>query len=98
MKKDQRAVRYLGYKYIETTEPGGSSEVSPPLSPVQLYDLRADPGERVNRAEEMPELASRMSEWLAAREGERSDGELRPSVDELPGTLRERLRSLGYVD
>ncbi|MEM7480143.1 MAG: sulfatase [Acidobacteriota bacterium] len=69
----------------------------------ELYDLRTDPGERNNLAQEQPELTERMTSRLRA---EVRDGRLRakelPVVEvegdsQLTAEERERLRSLGYL-
>jgi arylsulfatase A-like enzyme len=61
---------------------------------IELYDLRADPGETENVAGRHPEvqatLAQALERWLDER------GPTRPEAD-LPEELREKLRQLGYV-
>jgi arylsulfatase A-like enzyme len=78
-------VRLPPWKYVD----------SPEIGLVELYDLRADPGELSNLVEERPdvaaELAARLESWLATTERrETSDAELSPE-------RREALRALGYV-
>ncbi|MCA9752387.1 MAG: tetratricopeptide repeat protein, partial [Gemmatimonadetes bacterium] len=60
----------------------------------ELYDLRADPGESVNRILEQPDLAARFERDLSGRLAQsRSAGE-DPSLDD---ETAARLRALGYV-
>ena len=78
-------VRLPPWKYVD----------SPEIGLVELYDLRADPGELSNLVEERPEvaaeLAARLESWLAATERrETSEAELSPE-------RLEALRALGYV-
>ncbi|MEM7412949.1 MAG: sulfatase [Myxococcota bacterium] len=93
-------VRHLGWKYIEAVPEGAAaSPLRPRPAPVELYDLTADPGERKNLAAEQPETVERFRAWLAAHRAEARGGAPQPAVDEdLPEELRERLRSLGYVE
>jgi hypothetical protein len=90
-------VRYLDFKYIEITGPVGR-----PMSPrppfAQLYDLGKDPGESRNLVGSRPDLADRYERWLMDRFRGRSVDELAAPTDDLPEALRERLRSLGYVE
>ncbi len=65
---------------------------------VELYDLSADPGERVNLAETRPEVRERMLERLARW---REDGASSPAPEVGEGLspeLRDQLEALGYVD
>lgn len=78
-------VRFLPWKYVDSSEIGLS----------ELYDLEADPGELVNLAEERPEvvagLASRLESWMAETERREASGA------ELSPERLEALRALGYV-
>lgn len=91
-------VRAMGFKYIVRT---GPDPTTPPLSPPpperQLYDLRNDAAERRNVAGEHPALAAALDQLLENVPGARpgSEGSAIPVEDP---ALRERLRSLGYID
>lgn len=61
---------------------------------VELYDLRADPGETRNVAGRHPDLQATLAQALDRWRQERSP--TRPEAD-LPDELREKLRQLGYV-
>ena len=91
-------VRFGGYKYIETT-PGSAPDPDRPAPPPrQLYDLEADPGERVNLVEREPELALRYQVWLHEHLEAQQSQAPAPELDAIPDALRERLRSLGYLE
>lgn len=91
-------LRGMGFKYIATVGPGKRRYPLDPTPPKhQLYDLNADPEERRNLAEARPELAATLREFLEnQRQGLRGmpEPELSDPVDP---SLRERLRSLGYI-
>lgn len=76
-----RAVRDGEWKYIDAPER-------------ELYDLRADPGERTNVYAKKPELAAGLDRSLAALAGPASAPAAQPAVD---AATAERLRSLGYL-
>ncbi len=61
---------------------------------LRLYDLRVDPGERVDVSAEHPDVVARLRGHLDGilRSDGRTGGDRAPSPDEL-----ERLRELGYV-
>ena len=62
----------------------------------ELYDLRADPGERTNVLERFPQEAARLKAALSdlvAADPARQDQEEPP----LPPDLEEQLRGLGYI-
>jgi hypothetical protein len=72
----------------------------PPAPAVELYDLEADPGERVNLADREPALRDALRARLdAATRALEAAGlpDLR-GADEVPAAVRERLESLGYVE
>lgn len=56
------------------------------LPPVQLYDLRADPGEYCNREAAHPEVVARLTALLAAyvRNGRSTPGEPQPNTGDFP--------------
>jgi arylsulfatase A-like enzyme len=75
-----------------------------PALPVELYDLRLDPGERANLAAREPRLAAAMRTWgereLAARQ--RARRQFLARADTLGATYLEwryitKLRALGYL-
>ncbi len=92
---DRIFVRHAGYKFIETV---GEDRHDPPLVPpppkVQLYDLRADPGETTNLAEERPDLVERFRA-LDRRIDRRGGGPV--EIDAADDELARRLRELGYT-
>ena len=66
--------------------------------PVELYDLRTDPGERKNLAGERPEIVRRLEEALRRFEAAFPPvGAPRPLESEITGRDLEVLRGLGYV-
>jgi arylsulfatase A-like enzyme len=88
---ERKSIRYNGYKLIHDVERGD----------VELYDLRADPLEKVNLAEEEPELVETMlaelNNWMVrsarlATEMPRLRS-LREAVDE---EMERRLQEAGY--
>jgi arylsulfatase A-like enzyme len=91
-------LRHGGYKFITVTSHAeGKQPLPTPPPQYQLYDLRNDAGERVNLADERPEMTREFLKTLrevAAGSGERA---LAPDPDRLDAQLLERLRSLGYV-
>ena len=94
-------VRDGGYKYIEASPQEGTPELSPAPPPVQLYDLRSDPGEERNLAAEQPNRArafhKRLVEYLDGS-GPKSGISIESETDGIDAEMRERLRSLGYLD
>jgi arylsulfatase A-like enzyme len=91
-------VRAMGFKYVVTTGPDATT---PPLSPApperQLYDLTADRAERHNLAAERPELAAELQRLLDGVP-ERQPGSEDTVIEDGDAALRDRLRSLGYID
>ena len=71
--------------------PGGAY----PIEPVELYDLRRDPGEQHNRASREPATVGALSAEIEAWRGRTHLKEL-PSQELDPERLEE-LRALGYV-
>lgn len=60
-------LRYRNYKYIDGKGGAGflkASRGDPGDSPVQLYDLSIDPGERRNIAEQRPEIVEQLKQKL----------------------------------
>jgi arylsulfatase A-like enzyme len=90
-------LRYLGYKYIKVVGP--PSGKYPPLKPLppthQLYDLKADLKEQINLAQTEPLIAREIQDNLARILGSKQDTFTIPEV--INDTLRERLKSLGYL-
>jgi len=77
------AVRDLEWKYVLRLEDGSG----------ELYDLRRDPAERVDRAQELPSVRARYRSLLQAWLG--SGAPSRPAWRD--PDLLERMRALGYV-
>ena len=69
----------------------------PPPPPVQLYDLTRDPHETTNLADSQPQTVHEMQRLLAVLRAPGADREASPPLDQMDPALRERLRSLGYV-
>ena len=66
-------------------------------APVELYDVRADPHERLNLADSEAEALTEMQRrWDAFRRDRESRGN-DARLDEVPLETREELASLGYV-
>ena len=92
-------VRDSGYKYIESSASEGVQDLSPAPPPIQLYDLRADPGERKNLARHDPERVryyhKLLKQYLSSSQDELA---IESATEDVDPALRERLRSLGYVE
>jgi len=89
-------LRHLDYKFVAVLDPRQGTDPLPTPPPrYQLYDLRADPGERDDLAATRPELTRRLLGILHETAG----GGGRPTevTEPVDGELRERLRSLGYL-
>lgn len=74
------AVQDGRWKYIEAPEP-------------ELYDLRADPGERTNAAPDEPGIAASLADTLAVL----ADAGATPEPQALDASAREALAALGYL-
>jgi arylsulfatase A-like enzyme len=81
------AVRYGGWKYIETSGAGGGEE---------LYDLATDPGETSNLMAVEREKAAELRELLRAWDS--NVPVVRSDDYELDEESLEALRTLGYID
>jgi arylsulfatase A-like enzyme len=91
-------LRHRGYKFITVTSRAEGKRPLPVQPPrFQLYDLRNDPGERVNLANERPELTRQFLETFRRLTAGSADPGLSPDPDRLDAELLERLRSLGYA-
>jgi arylsulfatase A-like enzyme len=66
-----------------------------PKDYVELYDLKADPGERINVAPWLPDV--REAYLKAIKNWATDRGDTGPSPD-LPEEIAEKLRHLGYID
>jgi arylsulfatase A-like enzyme len=73
---------------------GGWKLIYDPRGRHALFDLRADPGETVDRAAEQPELASRLARQLGQL---LKQGSPHADTQELDPATIEKLRALGYV-
>jgi arylsulfatase A-like enzyme len=95
---DRMFLRYLGYKYIQVQGPAaGTYPLAPPPPDLQLYDLRADPGERANIGARELSVASKMRTILNRIKGSAGGEFAMPDPDSMDAGLRERLESLGYT-
>ena len=79
-------VRRGTWKYIEGDEEGTR----------ELYDLRADPGERVNLAESNVDVADELRATIAAWKQAHARGDA-GTLDLSPEDI-ERLKALGYME
>jgi arylsulfatase A-like enzyme len=83
-----RMVRRDGWKLILTPAPDGDDRL-------ELYDLRTDPEELTNLADDEPELTdtllAELRRWMAADPGQGGTG------GELDQAAIDRLKSLGYI-
>jgi arylsulfatase A-like enzyme len=65
----------------------------------ELYDLRSDPDEKRNVADDHPDVCARLSAVLTAhREDCPYDADLDDTPQDVDEQVLERLRSLGYID
>ena len=90
-------LRWLDYKYIRVIDSGGREEPLTPRPPaVQLYNLRADGGEKINLSRKSPKIMRQMQKTLDSIVTARSSGETFVLPEDVDEALRERLESLGY--
>jgi arylsulfatase A-like enzyme len=78
-----------GFKYIATEKPGGLDE--------ELFDLRADPGEKDNLAARFADVAARLRSVTLGR-AELNDAAPAVAPSEADAEERAQLRALGYVE
>jgi len=68
----------------------------------RLYDLHADPDERVDRLDERPEVVAELVQRLAGLEAQAGSDEPAPSLARLQAEdeqkIVDHLRRLGYLD
>ena len=84
------------YKTIISVRTDDWKYIARPRHPEELYDLKADPGERVNVIEEYPEVAARLSLAAKAAAAKRDARERNEKV-ELDEETIQALRELGYL-
>ncbi len=87
VKTERKALRSERHKLVQTLGAGR----------LELFDLLEDPGEQINLAAELPDLARLMAARLAAITGEGGgprDQELPEGID---AELRQQLEALGYL-
>lgn len=80
-----RSVRTDEWKYIEGTD--GST---------QLYDIRDDPGETLDLADEQPNIVDAMANELKSERGELTDS-AGGTDEEMDSGTKQRLEDLGYL-
>ena len=86
------------YKYIESSPREGEQEVSPVPPLVQLYDLRADPGEQHNLSGQDEQRVKRFHQQLVEYlDLEQQPISIESATEDADADLREQLRALGYV-
>jgi arylsulfatase A-like enzyme len=92
------AVRSLDWKLVGYDLGGKPGRSRAPANGTHLYDLRADPGERVDVREREPGTHARLKQASAALAavGDWSDTDPIPAA--LPPDKAEQLRALGYGD
>jgi arylsulfatase A-like enzyme len=94
---ERKALRTRRYKYVHSY-PKARGAAEGLEETFELYDLMRDPGERVNRVEELESVASAFEELLTAIRGAElalDDEEL--DAEDLDPDLRRRLEALGYL-
>jgi arylsulfatase A-like enzyme len=94
------SIRDGSHKYITLIEqnPTASGPDAIAVPPVQLYDLRADPGEDVNLAGTRKRVARRLAVALARWYNGLGGDPVKVKTNELDEKLRAQLRALGYVE
>ncbi len=65
-----------------------------PIAPAELYDLKSDPEEMQNLAEQLPDRVTALRGLIERRFAGLTD---RGGLQELPEDLKQELRALGYV-
>ena len=96
-------IRNRGYKFIESSPREGEQELSPVPPRFQLYDLRRDPGELNNLAESEPKRVRRLHKKLVeliddSQGNSANTTSVESATEAVDPELRERLRSLGYIE
>jgi arylsulfatase A-like enzyme len=93
----RHSIRDGRYKYIEVIAPDRGK---PPMKVPnrQLYELLNDPAEKVNLADTNPGLAKTMSVALQRYTKELRKSPINQQPEIIDKQLRQRLRSLGYVE
>jgi arylsulfatase A-like enzyme len=66
--------------------------------PPQLYDLAADPGERHDLSQQVPERLAALLEELERRTAEASRERIAPGPAQLDEQTRAQLSGLGYLE
>ncbi len=84
-------------KGIRTPDHKFSFSPGDPDCPKELYDLRADPGERKNLAEEQPEICKELED-LHTYQSSQIEGEESAMSAEEEAEMADRLRDLGYIE
>jgi len=96
------SVRSRGWKLIRTLGPHAVEGGQPTGPKAQLYDLEADPGERLNLAQRQPKVTAEYADLLDEIVTEPSklpDRRPQPEADTVVDPqLLEQLRSLGYIE
>lgn len=91
---ERKSLRLPRYKLVHTIPKGEERKSWPERW--ELFDLRADPGEEHNAAEQQPEILTRMRARLS--EIVEGAGELETEVPaDVDPELRQQLEALGYV-
>lgn len=96
-----KALRRGPLKYISTYEVEGEERSGVPgkLLDQMLFDLSADPGEKVNLVEREPALARELRSTLEGRLEELSRAAPdQPATEKIDPELRRALEALGYIE
>ena len=95
MNRADRALRGDGFKYIRKLSPHDGKQRE------ELYDLKNDPGERLDRCADEPAECARLRERLTARMQEQqraAAGLAAPDAANIDDETRESLKALGYLE